>query len=218
MNNNDLKRWIKSLVISFFVFALLSFYLYTRRGYYNIYIVNKVFGSEAAILAGFTLLIGPLSKRFATLTSYVTIRRHVGLVAFGLAILHISFSLFQTQRFEWFSWYLEEWIPVAFGILAILVWGYMTYISRNKKIQQLGVEVWKKRLSIAGQIGFVAIFLHLTTMKYPGWIRWLQGQVKQTPELVNPNFPPASLLVLLLMIFVIMYRVVIHFKHGKKDA
>lgn len=32
-------------------------------------------------------------------------------------------------------------------------------------------EIWKKSLGIAGQVAFVAIFLHVTIMKYPGWIR-----------------------------------------------
>jgi DMSO/TMAO reductase YedYZ heme-binding membrane subunit len=201
-----MKRWLRALVISLIIFLLLSLYLYLRRGYYNIYIINKVFGSTAVVLAGVTLLIGPL-RQIPFVASLMTVRRQLGLIAFGVALLHIFFSLFQSERFIWFSWYFREWTPIVFGILAIVTWGYMTYISRNTQIQKLGTDVWKKRLSLAGKIGFLAIFFHLTIMKYPGWIRWLHGEVKQTPELANPSFPPASIFVFLFMCIVIMYRI-----------
>lgn len=216
MNKEDLKRWGKTFLIALIVFSILSVYLYTRRGYYNLYIINKVFGSTAVILAGITLVIGPLSRKFSALARFMTIRRHLGLLAFSAGALHIILSLAQTERFTWFSWYLREWIPVSFGILAIAIWGYMTYISRNAKSVQLGADVWKNRLSLAGKLALLAIFLHLTTMKYEGWIRWWNGQVKQTPELANPQYPPASLFVFAFMILVIIYRMITYFRHKQK--
>ncbi len=213
MNREDLKRWGRSLVIFLIVFLILSIYLFLRRGYYNLYIINKVLGSTAVILAGFSLIIGPLSKKFSAFSSFMTIRRHLGLLAFASGLAHITASLVQTERFEWFSWYLNEWIPVTFGILAIATWTYMTYLSRNEKIRLLGVDTWKKRLSIAGNLAFLAIFLHLTVMKYEGWIRWFNGQVKQTPQLANPSYPPASLFIFLVMVLVIAYRTYLYFRH-----
>lgn len=213
MNTEDRKRWGKSLVIFLIVFLVLSLYLFLRRGYYNLYIINKVLGSSAVIIAGLTLVVGPLSKRFSIFTGFMTIRRHLGLLAFGSAMAHVVASLVQTQRFEWFSWYLREWIPVFFGILALGTWVYMTYISRNSKIKQLGVDIWKKRLSLGGNIAFLAIFLHLTTMKYEGWIRWFNGQTRQTSELANPSYPPASLFIFIVMVLVIAYRIYLYFKY-----
>ena len=207
MNNNDLMRWGKSLLIAFAIFLILSFYLFLRRGYYDLYIINKVFASTAVIIAAITLIIGPLRANlfFANLMS---IRRHLGLLAFGFALSHITASLYQSDRFVWFAWYINEWIPATFGIFAILIWIYMTYISRDKKIQEMGSDAWKNRLSIAGKIGFIAIFIHLTVMKYEGWIRWFTGQVKQTPELANPGYPPASLIIFIIMLVVIVYRII----------
>lgn len=208
MGENELKRWLKSILISLLIFLAFAVYLYVRRGYFNLYIANKVFGSTAAALAGLTLLLRPLSKRFNNLSPLMTIRRHLGLVAFGFALIHIVASLSQQERFPLFSWYIGEWFPVLAGITAVSAWGYMAYISRNKKIQQMGAEVWKKRLSLAGWIGFYGIFLHLVVMKYAGWLKWLNGQVKKSVELTNPEFPPASLFVFFVMLIVIIYRVV----------
>ena len=218
MNSEDKKRWLKSLVISFIVYALFSVYLFLRRGYYDLYIINKVLGSSAAALAGLTLIIGPLSKISLYFARFMTIRRHLGLIALAFAILHTIASLSQMNRFTWFSWYIKEWIPVTFGILAILMWAYMTYLSRNSKIQQMGVDLWKKHLSLFGQLAFLSIFLHLSIMKYPGWIRWFQGQVKQSPELANPSFPPASIFVGGFMLFIIGYRIITFFKHERNAS
>lgn len=204
--NESITRWLRAIVISLIVVLILSVYLYLRRGYYNLYIINKVFGSTAVVLTSITLLIGPL-RSISFIAYLMTIRRHLGLSAFVFAILHVIFSLAQTERFTWFSWYGNEWIPVSFGVLALGVWVYMTFISRSSKIKEMGTEVWKKQLSFSGNLAFLAIFLHLTSMKYIGWIRWWNGEVKQTAELANPQYPPASLFIFALMLIVIVYRV-----------
>lgn len=209
MTNEDITRWLKTILIALVVFFLLSFYLIERRGYYNLYIINKVLGSTAAILASITLIIGPLSKRFLFLALEMSIRRHLGLTAFFLALLHMIFSLFFLPNKFPLAWYIKEWLPITFGVVAISTWIYMTYISRNSKIKEMGATIWEKKLSFAGQLAFVLIFLHLTVMKTEGWLKWYNGEVKQTPELANPGFPPASLFVLFMVTIVIVYRIYI---------
>lgn len=206
MNREDISRWTKSILIALIVFSLFSFYLLERRGYYNLYIINKVFGSTAVVLAGMTLLIGPLSQKFSIFAKAINIKRHLGLLALGFGLAHITASIFFLSARFTFTWYIREAIPVAFGVFAILVWFYLASISQNNKIHQMGVELWQKHQSVGAKIAFLAIFLHLTIMKNQGWINWWQGKIKQTPELANPNFPPASLFVLFFMVGVIIYR------------
>lgn len=213
MKKEELHQWLKALFYTSIIFALFSIYLYLRRGYYNLYIVNKVFGSTAAILAGLTLLIGPLSKKFSTFVHFMGIRRELGLIAFGAAIAHVIASLMLQDHFKIPDFYIRIKYPLIFGIIAILVWAYMTFISRSSKIKQMGSDIWKKRLSLFGKIAFLAIFLHLVVMKYPGWTTWFKGQTKQTPELANPAYPPASLFVFAIMLSVIIYRLVNDVKH-----
>lgn len=205
--NATTERWLRAVWIGLFVFIMFSLYLFLRRGYYNLYIINKVFGSTAIVVAGISLLAGPM-RRMRYVSHLMSIRRQLGLLAFGLVLLHVLASLLQTKRFPLFAWYIDAWIPISFGLLAVGVWLYMTYISRNSKIKELGSDVWKKRLSIAGKVAFMAIFLHLVIMKYPGWIKWLNGNVKQTPELANPTYPPASIFVFIFMVTVILYRII----------
>lgn len=206
--SGEAKSWVKAIGISLVIFIIFSLYLVARRGYFNFYILNKVLGSTAALLSAITLLIGPLSKRFLYFVKFTSIRKQLGLIAFGLALAHVAASLTLQSKFPFPSWYIKEIIPILFGITALAIWTYITYISRAKKVTQLGEQVWRNRLSMAGKLSFLAIFFHLVIMKYEGWIKWFNHQVKQTPELANPSYPPASLFVFIFMLGVIIYRVV----------
>lgn len=217
MNNIDWGRWLKVIGFCLLIFSIFSVYLFLRRGYFNLYIANKAFGSTSAVVAGMTLVIGPLSKRFLYFARFMSSRRQLGLCAFGLALFHVIVSVSMQKRFPFPDWYFNELVPVLFGAIAVFIWAYMTYISRNSKIEQMGADIWKKRLSITGKLGFLAIFLHLTVMKYEGWLRWFNGQVKGSAELANPSYPPASLFVFFAMLSVIFYRVVNDFIYRNKE-
>ncbi len=207
MNQNNTARWLKSFKLLLFVFLLLSFYLFFRQGSYNLSSINRALGSTAIILAGITLLVGPLSKKFLFFTQFMTIRRHMGLLAFGTALLHVGISFSQ----------ISLSISIVFGILAILAWAYMAFISRDSKVIQMGVELWKKRLSFVGLFAFAAIFLHVVFLRYQGWVRWFKGGVKQTPALLHPSLAPLSVFTFLFMCAVILYRVFVFFKYRDKE-
>ena len=207
MNKEETSQWLKALGYTLIIFVLFSVYLYLRRGYYNLYIINKVFGSTAVIVAAATLIIGPLHRKFASLARFMGIRRELGLIALGLAIAHVGASLMLQDHFKIPDFYIRIKYPLIFGITAVLVWLYMAFISRSSQIAKLGAGVWKKRLSLGGKLAFLAIFLHLTVMKYQGWFTWLRGQTKQTPELANPSYPPASLFVFFAMLSIIIFRI-----------
>lgn len=208
MSKEEIFQWLKALFYSLLIFAFFSIYLYLRREIFNLYILNKAFGSTAAVMAGFTLIIGPLSKRFSYFIHFMGIRRELGLTAFGLAIVHVIASLMLQDHFKIPDFYIRIKYPLIFGTIAILIWLYMTYISRSSKIKEMGSDVWKKRLSLSGKIAFLAILLHLVIMKYQGWLTWFQGQTKQTPELANPFYPPASLFVFFIMLSIIIFRTI----------
>lgn len=213
MTREEMYRFGKAFVVSAIVFAIFSMYLFLRRGYFNLYIANKVFGSSAVLLASVTLVVGILSKRYTFFTSLMTIRRQLGLLALGFVVIHVILSLWQKNKFPFPEWYLNHWVSILFGITAIIIWLYLMRISKNSKIKKMGIEIWKRNLSLFSQVAFLAIFLHLTIMKYEGWIRWFKGQTKQTAELLNPNYPPASLFVFLIMIAVILFRLVARIRH-----
>jgi DMSO/TMAO reductase YedYZ heme-binding membrane subunit len=202
------KRWLKAIIISLIIFILLLIYLYIRRGSFNIYDANKAFGSIAVILAGITLIMGPLSRSgVRPIAKYMTIRRQLGVSAFIYGVLHVIASLTLQERFPFPQWYGEEWLPVIMGLIAIVTWGYLAFISRDSKIQKMGGIKWIKHLSSGAQIAFIAVFLHLVIMKYEGWIRFLSGQPQQQGNVANPVYPQSSLFIFLFMVAVIVFRI-----------
>ena len=206
MKKQLLKEWLRSLSIGFTIFVAFSIYLFLRRGYYNLYIVNKVFGSTSAVLAGMTLLLGKLATRFDVFDRYVVLRKPLGLLALVLALAHVAISLFFLPARFPLSWYLREIVPIAFGALAVLLWLYLAWISRTAAIKRLGANLWRQRQSLGARVAFVAVLAHLVIQKYPGWIRWWQGQVKASPELAHPQYPPASLFVFVIILGILFYR------------
>lgn len=206
MKQEEMSRWIKSFLIAGIVFALFSLYLYLRRGYYNDYIVNKVFGSTSAVLAGLTLVIGPLAHRYHSFALFMSIRREVGLLALASALIHVFFSVFVlSSRFS-VTWYVKEVTPITFGGIAVAIWLYIATISSNKSIKALGTNAWRWRQKVGGHVAFIAVYLHLSMMKYQGWLKWFTGQVKPSAELANPGYPPASTFVFLIMTSILLYR------------
>lgn len=205
------KQWLEATAITVTIAAMLSFYLFARRGYYNLYIINKVAGSTAAILAALILILGPLARNFDAFDRFASLRKHFGFIALGLGGAHALVSLFfMPQKFP-LPWFLTEWIPIGFGFLAIVLWIYLALISNKNAMKRMG-DTWRKHQSLFSQIAFVAIFLHLVIMKWQGWLKWFQGLTKASPELANPSYPPASLFVLAILIIVLLYRFVAMFK------
>ena len=53
----QLQQYGAALVVAIPVFVSLSLYIFYRRGYYNLYIANKAFAGDAAILLGIIFIV-----------------------------------------------------------------------------------------------------------------------------------------------------------------
>jgi hypothetical protein len=200
------ERWLKGLAAALIIFALFSIYLFLRRGYFNVYIANKSFAGTAAVLAGIALILQPLSKHWRWLIPWMARKRQLGLSALGFALIHIGSSIILLQDKFPLSWYLDKMAPTLAGIIALVIWIFLAYLSRDKKVEELGFPLWKKYQSWGARTAFLAVYLHLL-MKYYGWLDWFTlHPIESTPELKNPSYPPSSLLVLVFMTAVIIYK------------
>jgi DMSO/TMAO reductase YedYZ heme-binding membrane subunit len=212
MDKFTLKKWIQIKILALIVLVVSSVILFARNPTYDLSALNKALAYVATLLAGFSLTIGPLSRRFVSLGKYLTYRRQLGVVAFAYAALHVIISLFFLPGRFPFKWYLDEKIPVIFGILAIGIWIYLVFISRDKKITSLGGKTWVRRQQLGGHIAFLAIYLHLIILKYSFWILWIQGKTKPAANALFPQLPAVNFLVFLIMSMIILYRFVLLIK------
>src|SRR3989338_174379 len=126
-----------------FLFAVFSAYLFFRRGYYDLYIANKIFAGVAVVLLGIVLLIGPLSRFFSFPDRYVQYRKELGIVAFFLAFIHSIVSLFFLPSKFSLSGFLGalNW-PFVFGLAAILVLVAIFFISNDRAMIAIGRKRW----------------------------------------------------------------------------
>lgn len=187
------------------LFVILSAYLFFRRGYYDLYIANKVFANVSAILLGIVLLIGPLSRLFSFPDRYVQYRKELGIVAFFLAIMHGIVSRFFLESKFPLSGFLgtPNW-PFIFGLAATIVLIAIFFISNDRIMTAIGREKWWQLQYWGVRIAFVFVFLHVFILKWEGWVKWYK--VGGGNELAHPEWPGAGLLIGWFMAFVVFIR------------
>ena len=201
----QLQQYGMALVTSTVPFVILSGYIFYRRGYYDLYIANKVFAGVAVILLGSLLLIGALSRLNSFFGRYIQYRKELGIIAFFLAVTHGIVSFF----FLPFKFPLSEFLATfnwsfIFGVVAAVVLGVLFILSNSRAMNAFGGQRWWQLQYWGVRLAFILIFLHVFVMKWNGWITWYK--VGGSSELVHPEWPGAGLLVGWFMIFVIVVR------------
>ena len=194
-----------ALAVAVPLFVILSIYLFYRRGYYDLYITNKVFAGVSAVLLGIVILIGPGSRLFSFPDRYVQYRKELGIVAFFLALIHglVSF-FFLPSRFP-LSGFLGtlNW-PFIFGLVATIILIVIFFISNNWMMNVFSREKWWWLQYWGIRLAFALVILHVFIMKWSGWIKWYK--VGGSSDLMHPEWPGAGLLVGWFMAFVIIAR------------
>ena len=200
----EIRQYGIALISGFILSVLLSLYLFLRRGYYDLYIDNKVFAGVSLMLLGTTFLIGPFSRLYSRFDSWVMYRKEIGIIAFFFALLHSLISFFFLPNKFPLTYFEKNILTFIFGLTAILVLIYLFILSFERVIKYLDRKRWWLVQNWGIRIAGLLVFLHVFIMKYPGWIKWyIQGGGS---ELARPYLPPASLVVSVFAFYVIVVR------------
>lgn len=203
--SDALKHYSAAIVVAGAVFTALSFYLLNRRGYYNLYIINKVFAGTGAVTLGLVLLIGPLSRLFTLYDRCVEYRKALGIVSFFVICAHVLSSyFFLEEKFPRGDFYTKGFYPFLFGLLATIVLAMIFAISNRRALEIFGGKKWWHFQNWGVRIIFLLVALHVFVMKYSGWVSWYQKGGSQ--ELAHREWPGAGLLVGWFIAFVIAVR------------
>lgn len=203
----QVQQYGAAAVVAGIVFGIFSLYLYYRRGYYDLYIINKIFAGDAAILLGLVLLLGPLTRMFDRFDKYLQYRKELGVSAFILALLHsISSFFFLGDHFPWSSFFGKQLYPFLFGLGGIIVLSALFISSRMRVKELLGTQAWWKFQYWGVRVAFLLTALHVGVMKWKGWVVWYQQGGGS--ELMHPEWPGAGLLVGWFMAFVVFVRII----------
>ena len=199
----QLKRYGISLIASFGIFAILSFYLFLRRGYYDLFIANKALAGTAFVLLAFVLLVGLLARYFVRFDGWLIYRKEIGIVAFVFALAHGVVS-FLIPQFNLFSWAALANVNLWLGGLALLILLFLTVISGNWAIRKFGGQKWWFFQQWGARLALILVLYHVFLMKYGGWADWFIHGGSKT--LARPYLPPLSLFSFLPAIFVVVVR------------
>lgn len=212
MNKEQIRQYSVAALFGLVLFILLSGYLFLRRGYFDLYIINKVSAGASLIILAVIILIGPLSRLYDRFDSWIIYRKELGIVAFLLALAHgiISF-FFLSDRFT-FSYFMNNLLTFIFGLISLFILAYLFILSFERVINNLDRKKWWLVQSWGVRIAGTLAFLHIFLMKYPGWLKWYdQGGA---PELSRPYLLPASIIAFSFAFFVVLVRLAEFF--GKK--
>ena len=204
MISQSINKYIKATISALIIFFLLSSYLFLRRGYFDLYIANKVFAGTSLIVLASVLLIGSLGRLYNFFDPWLVYRKHLGIISFILAFLHSITSLFFLPNRFTLNYFLTNYLTSGLGLVALVILGYLFMISFEKFIDKMDPKKWWAYQVWGSRIAGVLVFLHLVLMKYPGWIRWYQNGGRD--ELVRPFLPPASIIAAAFGFLVILMR------------
>ena len=204
MNKEQIRQYFMVFILSLAVAGVFSLYLFYRRGYYDLFVLNKVLASASLALLGIVLLIGPLSRFYNRFDKWLIYRREIGISAFFMALAHIAISFFfLSDRFNP-SFFQKNSRGILWGLIALALLAILYITSFEKIIKRINKKLWIEIQSWGIRIGTFLVLLHLVILKYAGWLKWLKEG--GAPELAQPNFPPASLLGALFIAFVGIIR------------
>ncbi|MFZ5845165.1 MAG: ferric reductase-like transmembrane domain-containing protein [Patescibacteria group bacterium] len=193
ISREQVKQYAIATLISLAAFLSFSLYLYLRRGYYNLYIANKAFGSAGLIVIGIVLLIGPLSRLYERFDPWLIYRKELGIVGFAFALLHALVSFFfLPDRFPLAGYFGWGFTPFLLGLSSLLLLIALFILSFEGVSRQIEKEAWWRWQYRGVRIAALLLFLHLVIMKYPGWLTWFTKGGSE--ELVRPYLPPGSLI------------------------
>lgn len=203
--SNELQKYTKVLLVSASLFIGFSIYISLRRGYYDLYIINKVLAGVAAIDFAIIILLGPLSRLFVFADKHLELRKEFGIVGMILALSHaVSSFFFLSNKFPLTFYFERQLIPFIFGLFAAAVLIGLFIISFEKIIIMTGRAKWWKMNYWGMRTLFVLVILHVFVMKWNGWIDWyMKGGTK---ELVHPEWPGGGLIVGWFVAFALLMR------------
>jgi len=190
----ETKQYGFAFIVVSAVFAFLSWYLFARRGYYDLYIANKVMAGTAAVVFSLILMIGTGSRLFSFPDRFMQYRKELGIISFFLTLAHVLVSMFfLPDRFPLSRFIGQVNWPFYYGLAGTAILIILFITSFKSVINALGVKVWWPLQYWGLRLVFLATALHVVVMKMRFWVSWYQKG--GGADLMRPDWPAAGILV-----------------------
>ncbi|KKQ57406.1 MAG: hypothetical protein US74_C0004G0016 [Parcubacteria group bacterium GW2011_GWA2_38_13] len=173
--------WLKTAVFGFFVFFIFCTYLFISNGRISLYIINGAIAETAMLLVGLSMILSSVSYFWNFADNTLIYRKYLGVGGLICGIIHaLVILLFLGNEFPFPGYFLNYWIPISAGLLAIILFIFIVIISTKKMIARIGGQRWRKTIRYVGYIGYAFVIIHISMQKYPEWIAWISAKNFQT--------------------------------------
>lgn len=191
------RLWLNTVLFSWFIFALCLGYLYLRSSKLTTFSVNQAAANASVFLIGFSFLLSSVCYFFDFLDTKIIYRKHLGIVGFAYGVAHVIFILL-VIKIPLQDLLGEQLLSFLLGLLAVLLFTFMTLISNRYVITHLGGPAWRTSLRWAGYIALIFVWLHALIAAQ--WTAWFARPV---------GWPPLALWAGMFSVVVILARLIL---------
>ena len=199
---------MNSIIFAHLILILVIFYYYLSESSFDLHYFNKSLASTAVILIGLSFALSGLCYFWDFADTKLLYRKFIGIVGFGTGLLHAYISLlFYINKMEYsgsnFDLY-NKWnfygfdvsnvYAFIFGLIALIIFAFMTGISNRYATVELGGQRWRIFLR-TGYIALFLILLHFSIKNYTNWLLWFE----------SGNLWPPMNLILVIFIFLVFF-------------
>ncbi len=202
---NSYWNYVKSTSVLLSIGIVLSCYLFFRRGYLDLYIINKVFGTLGLAGVGLVMLFGPLSRLYDRFDGWLHYRKSLGIISFFFALAHsLASYFFLSDHFSPARFFTTGLVPFLFGLSGMIVLGVLFLLSFEHVERFMNKRLWWHIHNWGVRLAGVLIMLHVIVLKWPGWASWVS--MGGSDELTRPFLPPASVIGGIFCVYVLLVR------------
>lgn len=211
---SSFRDYVIALLIASALTAFMGLYLLVRRGYMldapptadMLYVPNKVIVGAGTVMLAFTFLIGPIVRYFDRFDTWLGYRKEIGIVGGFLVFFHTIISyFFLPLKFPQSKLDLDS-MTFGAGLIGVFILLFLFIISFKKAINLIGTSRWWFLQRWGLRLVILFTLVHVYSMKWNGWMKWLKQGGMPSAELANPHMAGLGILVMLFVTWVVIVR------------
>jgi len=211
---SSLRDYVIALLIATALTVFMGFYLFIRRGYFfdapptadMLYVPNKAIVGAGTVLLAFAFLIGPIVRYFDRFDKWLGYRKEIGIVGGFLVFFHAIISYFLLPLKFPQAYLTFDSLQFSAGLIGIFLLIFLFIISFKKAIDLIGASRWWFLQRWGLRLVILFTLIHVYSMKWSGWMKWLKQSGAPTVELANPQMAGLGILVMLFVTWVVIVR------------
>jgi DMSO/TMAO reductase YedYZ heme-binding membrane subunit len=202
--NRLLKLWARAGWTASAAFAFGCLYFFFRQFFkdgiwrFDLSLVNKSLATASLFLISLSMLLTGIGYFFRRSNRVLAYRKYYGLAGFWIGLAHAIATHFvlpalglRPER------ELIGLLSNTPGVLALVLFGAMAFLSNAKAKRRIGGQAWRKLLRFGGYAALLLAAAHAGILKWPSWTKYFRTFDSVLPSLSLPVVALAAAAVIL---------------------